>query len=777
MSSDPNDGGKPTLQVGEPESQVSLDISPSPEVSISLQERIYEWSTDLPPWQRDLLRRLAHGPLSRDDEGAILKILLETNDAPAPKPLERTDLPVDEAEGGSVELREIRDVQNVNLLAEGRALRFKPGINVVFGATGAGKSGYGRLLRRLCQPADRVKVLRNAFDEGSKDTRQTAVVRFAIGGEEREITVNLAAESERALTAMSVFDAACAPVHVSKPNFIEHVPEPLRLLRRLAEAQEVLRSRVREQIETLQDKLPQPDVDPVTPIGHLAASITAETDPNEIQRLATLSDEEQAQLKRLDAEIAAFGSDQSRQLEAAARARARTAGRVAGQLERAAEKLVDAHLQAVDALRTRLDEATAAERSLAAEAFSGQRFSGVGQELWREMWEAARCFVEADGHVFPSGRPDAACPLCQQDLAGDTPERVAKLEEFVGSDLRGKIAALSSDLARAVDELPDIAAVRALVEASFSEAPDEVKGAAIDMVNALSARVGLVCRLGTGSVAGLGPAPELPPIASIRAYARAELDVADSQKGFRDGAAQQRLMARRAELRGREELGAALPKILEHIAALVKIDKYKNAAARLGTGRISARLRTLQEDIVTDRLRSAIGNELKAVDLLAEEIDVHGGAKGERPTIAFGLRGGGQANVGDVLSDGEQRALALAFFLAESSVSDDRSAIVLDDPAALLDFERREHVARRLVEEARQRQVIVFTHDLAFVQMLQQAAAAADQELHSQALQRRYGRAGMPGDDHLLAVPAHPTKPSGPLGSGPRPTEQLPEPT
>jgi wobble nucleotide-excising tRNase len=102
--------------------------------------------------------------------------------------------------------------------------------------------------------------------------------------------------------------------------------------------------------------------------------------------------------------------------------------------------------------------------------------------------------------------------------------------------------------------------------------------------------------------------------------------------------------------------------------------------------------------------------------------------------------------IGSVLSEGEQRAVALALFLAECSFGRGRSAIVLDDPAALLDRERCEHVAGRLVEEAQRRQVIVFTHDLAFVQMLQRAAAGAEQPLHSQAIRRAFGRAGILSD-------------------------------
>ena len=67
-----------------------------------------------------------------------------------------------------------------------------------------------------------------------------------------------------------------------------------------------------------------------------------------------------------------------------------------------------------------------------------------------------------------------------------------------------------------------------------------------------------------------------------------------------------------------------------------------------------------------------------------------------------------------ILSEGEQRALALASFLTEVALTDGAGPIVIDDPVSSLDRERSRKVAGRLAEEARQRQVVVFTHDLVF---------------------------------------------------------------
>ena len=75
-----------------------------------------------------------------------------------------------------------------------------------------------------------------------------------------------------------------------------------------------------------------------------------------------------------------------------------------------------------------------------------------------------------------------------------------------------------------------------------------------------------------------------------------------------------------------------------------------------------------------------------------------------------------------VVSEGEQRCLSIAAFFAELSMANDPSGIVFDDPVSSLDYRWREGVAHRLVQEAKRRQVIVFTHDIVFLLLLKQFA-------------------------------------------------------
>jgi hypothetical protein len=85
-----------------------------------------------------------------------------------------------------------------------------------------------------------------------------------------------------------------------------------------------------------------------------------------------------------------------------------------------------------------------------------------------------------------------------------------------------------------------------------------------------------------------------------------------------------------------------------------------------------------------------------------------------------------------VVSEGEQRCLSIAAFFAELSTADDPSGIVFDDPVSSLDYRWREGVARRLVQESKNRQVIVFTHDVVFLLLLKQFAEELNLEQFDQ---------------------------------------------
>ena len=142
----------------------------------------------------------------------------------------------------------------------------------------------------------------------------------------------------------------------------------------------------------------------------------------------------------------------------------------------------------------------------------------------------------------------------------------------------------------------------------------------------------------------------------------------------------------------------------------------------------------------------ALGSALPAelIHLCCTHLPVELGTRTQVAETKAGLRLLTQqpASLSDVGSEGERRALALAFFFAELAVADDTHGIIVDDPVSSLDDERRDYIAHRLVTEAQKRQVIVFTHDLPFVFGLRSQAKKAGVPLHFQHIWRLGGDVG-----------------------------------
>ena len=84
----------------------------------------------------------------------------------------------------------------------------------------------------------------------------------------------------------------------------------------------------------------------------------------------------------------------------------------------------------------------------------------------------------------------------------------------------------------------------------------------------------------------------------------------------------------------------------------------------------------------------------------------------------------------DILSEGEQKAIALAEFLTELQLDNTKAPIVFDDPVNSLDHKIIDEVVKRLIELSKQRQVIVFTHSIL---MLHSFIQQSELEHHRQA--------------------------------------------
>ena len=167
--------------------------------------------------------------------------------------------------------------------------------------------------------------------------------------------------------------------------------------------------------------------------------------------------------------------------------------------------------------------------------------------------------------------------------------------------------------------------------------------------------------------------------------------------------------------------------MLAQIKRLKQIKALETAQRDTTTNRVTTKSTEIAQALVTDALRAQFAREVASFEIagLAVELRQQNSVQGV-PRFKVALTRKPAASVGQVLSEGEHRCVALAAFMAELATTDNKSGIVFDDPVSSLDHMHREAVAKRLIAEAANRQVIVFTHDLAFLFELDRAAKDVD---------------------------------------------------
>src|SRR5579871_1514961 len=127
-------------------------------MALDVNAEILQWASTRPRWMQDAMRLIVtRGAIDDEMRGTLLRALksdqginLPTQDLLPLHPLRAEHLRADE--GASVRLLALKDFKGVNRIAASQDLQFsRDGITVVYGGNAAGKSGYTRVLRRVCR--------------------------------------------------------------------------------------------------------------------------------------------------------------------------------------------------------------------------------------------------------------------------------------------------------------------------------------------------------------------------------------------------------------------------------------------------------------------------------------------------------------------------------------------------------------------------------------------------------------------------------------------------
>jgi len=707
---------------------------------MSLEEELAAWVEGRPEWQRCVVRRFCDGEgLERADIAEIADALVDGT------PLDVTavsaaDMPGGFAVGEPVRLSLLCDVVGVNALLPDQTLSVAPaGLTVIYGDNGSGKSGYARLIREAVTARVTGELLGDAFADDDKP--KEATITYLLGDSPREW--HLGSDRQRDLTRVRFLDRDCRDSYVTTAGEVNYRPSALGLLDRLTAACRAVQHELDERLTTnAQGRQALPLLHDGT-AAHtfmmgLAAGMPLESiaencllDGDHDERLAANLDEE-ARLNRSDP-----GKERDR-LERAAKSWS-ILGNHVGML---AEALDADGVERLTARRQKASDLRAAARAASRANFDTERLAGVGADVWRTLWVAAREFSDREAyhdHTFPYVDEGALCVLCQQPLAEEGRERMVRFNEHMGN-------AASSAAQTAEARLNDDRAIllglqkqpRAVTEAIASLRTDGFDPLAVEKW------ISAATEQAEAAVAWIDERRAPQPVPVVDAYSlssknASEMLTADAKKIDGSTFKKQAASARQGvlELQDRRLLATAEDALRIEVERLVAREKIERARRLTEVGGITRKKSDLTEKYVTAHVSEHFTKEAEALNLHRVVLNRTAGRSETSLEHRAALDGAKrQVSVDDVLSEGEQTVLGLAGFLTEVELDQSRSGVVFDDPISSLDSRRRKRVASRLVELAKSRQVVIFTHEITFVHAINIAARDESVEVAQRTVQR-----------------------------------------
>ncbi|MEA4890781.1 MAG: hypothetical protein VB070_15090 [Clostridiaceae bacterium] len=618
----------------------------------------------------------------------------------------------------TLRLCSVNSIKGVNALAPKKGLSFGDGdLCVVYGNNGSGKSGYVRLLKHSCGARNPGLLYGDVFC--AQNVAKEAIIEYEINGEKKSIHWTNGIEPD--LHQVDIFDTSFENVFVGKEDEVCYEPEEFLFFRELIKICEKVQSQIDQMISSNQSKKPNLPVElSNTEVGKWYSTISKNTSDAEIIKHCSFDEPMQQELNQINRRLSE--KSPQKKVEELTKKGSRTKELIK-LIERLNRQLSDDSCKQLEQLFNLQKGEQDAAKTVAENIFKENNLNGIGTEIWKKLWFAAKAYSEQFAYVgmdFPNTSEDAVCVLCQQPLSKDASKRFSDFESFISGEIQ-KSADLATrtfrDAVALIEEIPKSEEIEMILD--FIEADIAVKNEIADCLCAFRHRRNLIF----DETWFIEKQDQKVCISSaILSLTAINEKFEDDCKKFsldleKDNT--EELTNRRRELQAIEWSSQHKTDIVDEILYKRKADLLQEARKLTNTQAISNKMSELADELITAAFIERFNNEVKILGANRIRVTLSK-EKVSKGKILHKLRliGAEKSSLHDILSEGEKRIISIATFLADISGRDCVSTVIFDDPISSLDQVFEEAVVQRLCTLSQERQVIVFTHRLSLLGLL-----------------------------------------------------------
>lgn len=600
-------------------------------------------------------------------------------------------------------------ISGVNALCENQTIKFSPDVTVLYGLNGSGKSGYFRILNNISGGV-RKEIKPNIYTSEEQKKDINVSIKYELGNSHKQYVWTDSRATHSDFHGVKVFDSSYLNGLLQTKNPDETIifPLGLHLFGYIAKILDRYTAKINEQIELMNASLP------VIQTEDLSDSVRSKFVNRE-----DFSDDE----RKVLTEKKPFSDIENNLLI---------------EKENELKQLQQNNVQDTINLRTKqnkeldtfVDKLNSVIRDLKsygeelANALADFESAKNKNESARQRSEVLKCLPKSDtkewkafiqaGHNYSAlcdqVKPKR-CPYCYQELI--TAEAISIIDAYADflSDTSEK------ELNEASNKLSSIRSKIEKLDVTIT-LTDEVKSVITEFVD-LQKKIVQVSAYKTL----LQSVKRIEEIQMPVMNFSAELEILDNKKKEHISAIEklnaskvekekkvEELRKDIAHLKENKSISRQITDIKKYFSIHDKIKAIESKKSATKTHQITSLANQAQKDLLTNTLKTNFEKELKALgrQKLKVELEVINGSKGKCNTQ---LKLTGNNSVLEILSEGEQKAVALAMFFAE--IQEENYPIILDDPVTSLDHEIAGMLSKRLLDFSNQ--IIVFCHNRLFL--------------------------------------------------------------
>ena len=674
---------------------------------------VTSWFSKLDNWQKDLFINLWKGKNVEELKIRTKKLAFKEYEIETTHLVAEIKFPEDIREDFStnsqIMLKSMSDIQGVSALEPTNPLEFTKGLNVVYGANGCGKTSYVKVLKNAENPKENIKIYSNIFKSENVPAKATLI--FDEDGVENKVNWNL---SSQRVCPIRIYDTDVARRFVTDSTETIYEPKLLHIFTLMSEIYDHIYKEISDEISQKRNALVVvPNELQITDLCKVYENLETVNDINAFESQFAFSDTDSQELAVIEK---SFETKDPLKAQRSLTTQILILTQLNQQISTVFLELADNKvIEYLKAINEQIKTRQAFEEFL-----SGFKtvsiISEFGSEKWKNMWKAVQDFEIS---ILDKSSIENKCLLCQQDLSDEAKKRINQFQEIYVSDLEKKqetalkiFTGKTEQLGRLIsDDLNSIDVKNKLITNSFDESIIDYYECLLEH---LLKRANWLYNYDDSKT----EAVSLPSFEDFKTTSTKFLNDKNNEynalKSFvenHDKQVQQRLYLRTKKW---------FSENLENIKLKRNICQLNSILVKFKTNSITKTKNSLSEKLITEVYVERFNTELALLNP-SKSINVELVSDGKKGKTSHRVCIKGAVNskkTDEILSEGEARVVSIAAFLADLNSMGKTQAFVFDDPITSLDHNYEENVAKQLVSLSLERQVVVFTHRLAFAELL-----------------------------------------------------------